>query len=909
MTLNQGGSLTQPCSGDDYESSLCKVSGGFKASEAKRFLELLGKDNTATWLRCIKPGRNGASERQGLDSRLITRKTNAGFNLYAVIGNADAATGKGGGVQDTDITTVPALFVEWDDGASIEKQMQRWQSLNLPEPTVMVSTGGKSVHCYWVLLQPMAPLEWKRITARLIAHCNSDKACSNPSRLMRLPGSVYFSKKTGEPTGQCRIIAAAGHRYAAFDIEGCLPAPAPAKAAKAAPSRQWEPRPEADLIDALGKVPAFDHDQGRREELLGLAFRLAAELGADRGLQLMQEHSPDVDDLADYFKTEPDHISAGSIWPFMREHYGIDISRSRTSKTAKTVNTSRPAPSLQRPASLQALIQQLPDGWDPNTLKPQMLSAGRIADMLPAAALRFNEMTLRAEVHTSNGWKRITDADLDSAYVVLSGKGWKVGSEPVIKAIIHTARQAPHHPVRSYLQQVEADPGIAPFDLYQVAPQFFRTNQPLHVAMVRKWLIGAVSRVLNPGCQMDYVLVLQGGQGQLKSTSLKATASPDWYCSSLPENEKDLLLNIHSTWIYELAELESVTSRKEAGRLKNLITTSTDLVRVPYGRTSERMARQSVFCATVNEDTFLRDDTGNRRFWVVPVEGAKPIDKAGLLAARDAIWKAAVAAYRAGELPMLPPELEALSSQQNQEFNQQDPWVEMVLAWMDGEPLHRWDPDRDPSTVIYDANRPFTSAEILYSAGLRRLDQITRADEMRVAAVLRQLKFDRAQKRVNGRIDRFWLPSQPSQPSQPQAEEVVTPETPSAAVGLVLPSQPSQPISTKRGLKRKGDTAPGAGAISQDSFEKSRRGCDTLATSLAPQSVCPVTTSFPEVVTPHEVVTPSARQEDEHRIRELGRSTDLGAWPDDEVAELRQSLEQVAKRRASGFAIPVQEPE
>jgi predicted P-loop ATPase len=460
--------------------------------------------------------------------------------------------------------------------------------------------------------------------------------------------------------------------------------------------------------------------------------------------------------------------------------------------------------SPQRPASLQSLIQQLPDGWDPNTLKPQMLSAGRIADMLPAAALRFNEMTLRAEVNTSSGWTQITDADLDSAYVVLSGKGWKVGSEPVIKAIIHTARQAPHHPVRSYLQQVEADPGIAPFDLDQVAPQFFRAKQPLHVAMVRKWLIGAVSRALNPGCQMDYVLVLQGGQGQLKSTSLKATASPDWYCSSVPENEKDLLLNIHSTWIYELAELESVTSRKEAGRLKNLITTSTDLVRVPYGRTSERMARQSVFCATVNEDTFLRDDTGNRRFWVVPVEGAKPIDKAGLLAARDAIWKAAVAAYRAGELPMLPPELEALSSQQNQEFNQQDPWVEMVLAWMDGEPLHRWDPDRDPSTVIYDANRPFTSAEILYSAGLRRLDQITRADEMRVAAVLRQLKFDRAQKRVNGRIDRFWLPSQPSQPSQPQAEEVVTPETPSAAVGLGLPSQPSQPISTKRGLKKGG---------------------------------------------------------------------------------------------------------
>ena len=197
MTLNQGDSLTQPCSGDDYEPSLGKASGGFKASEAAQFLELLSKDSAAAWLRCIKPGRNGASEHQGLDTRWITSKTNAGFNLYAVIGNATAATGKGGGVQDTDITTVPALFVEWDDGASIEEQMQRWQSLKLPEPTVMVSTGGKSVHCYWRLLAPMAPEPWRVLQSRLITYCKGDAACKNPSRLMRLPGSVYFSKETG----------------------------------------------------------------------------------------------------------------------------------------------------------------------------------------------------------------------------------------------------------------------------------------------------------------------------------------------------------------------------------------------------------------------------------------------------------------------------------------------------------------------------------------------------------------------------------------------------------------------------------------------------------------------------------------------------------------------------------------
>ena len=115
----------------------------FQEDEAMRFLELLGKDPADTWLRCIKPGRNGASEHKGLDSRWINSKGDEGFNLYAVIGNADAATGPRGGVQDTDITGVPALFVEWDDGASIEEQMQRPKKLGLPDPTMMVFSGGR----------------------------------------------------------------------------------------------------------------------------------------------------------------------------------------------------------------------------------------------------------------------------------------------------------------------------------------------------------------------------------------------------------------------------------------------------------------------------------------------------------------------------------------------------------------------------------------------------------------------------------------------------------------------------------------------------------------------------------------------------------------------------------------------
>jgi len=441
--------------------------------------------------------------------------------------------------------------------------------------------------------------------------------------------------------------------------------------------------------------------------------------------------------------------SDGRVWAYIRteEHDSFgERSLFRLDKPRQAIATTPatpPAASQQQdkpPASLDALIQQIPDGWTEKGSAGH-LSAGRLAELLPAQKFRYNELDLRAYVETSSGWQRITDADMDSAYVLLTGKGWKIGLEPVVKSLQHVARQNSFHPVRDYLQRVKADPSITPYDLDQVAPKLFRASQPLHVAMMRKWLIGAAARALNPGCQMDYCLALKGDQGLLKSTSLKALTGGEWFTSTHADGDKDFLLNVNSCWVYELAELETITNKRQAGALKNLITTATDVFRPPYGRTPERTNRQSVFCATVNKDQFLRDDTGNRRFWVFPIGGSAQLDRDAITAARDAIWKAAVLAHEDGELPMLSKELEALSAAQNEQFNEQDAWVGMVQAWMDGEPLHRWDPDRDPSTKKFDPAGAFASAEILYSAGLKRPDAITRADEMRLGEVLKGLGF------------------------------------------------------------------------------------------------------------------------------------------------------------------------
>lgn len=201
------------------------------AQQALRHLELLGKDPNAAWFRAIKHGQGANSRRNGADLHGFNRdelRSDAidGHALYLVIGDAPTASGKAGGVTDADITSVPALFVEWDD-LSTDEQLIAWQRLGLPTPTLMLTTGGKSVHAYWRLRQPLSPKEWKAVTKRLIEHCQSDKACKNPARLMRLAGSLYIDKASGKPTGARAEIAheAPDAIYALEQITACLPEP------------------------------------------------------------------------------------------------------------------------------------------------------------------------------------------------------------------------------------------------------------------------------------------------------------------------------------------------------------------------------------------------------------------------------------------------------------------------------------------------------------------------------------------------------------------------------------------------------------------------------------------------------------------------------------------------------------
>jgi predicted P-loop ATPase len=215
---------------------------------------------------------------------------------------------------------------------------------------------------------------------------------------------------------------------------------------------------------------------------------------------------------------------------------------------------------------------------------------------------------------------------------------------------------------------------------------------------------------------------------------------------------------IHTAWIYELAELDAVTGRKEAAEVKAVLSSPVDHFRPPYARTSEKHPRRSILVATCNRDDFLRDETGSRRFWVIEIN--KPIDNNGLRDDRDRIWRAAVLAYRAGRLPILSPLSQVESERRNLGYAPEHPWLALLLRWMPSAPSE------------------FTSDQALIGSGCVGDNRIERKHQNEVAPLLKSLGFtrDQHQSRADGGArPRFWRRA--PQPVSTLGAEVETGQT------------------------------------------------------------------------------------------------------------------------------------
>lgn len=214
--------------------------------------------------------------------------------------------------------------------------------------------------------------------------------------------------------------------------------------------------------------------------------------------------------------------------------------------------------------------------------------------------------------------------------------------------VAELAEQRSYSPVVEYLNRIYDQYGENATILNDLASRYFGTDDAIYNTYLQKTLVAAVARAMQPGCKVDTALILQGKQGINKSTFLKALAGEDWFDDSLGQiSDKDERLKLHVTWFIEWAELESVFKRRDLASVKAFLTCSRDYIRPPYGRSVQAFNRPSVIVGTTNQDEFLGDSTGNRRFWVIPVQ--KAIDLKQLCQERDRIWAAAVTLYKAGE--------------------------------------------------------------------------------------------------------------------------------------------------------------------------------------------------------------------------------------------------------------------
>lgn len=253
---------------------------------------------------------------------------------------------------------------------------------------------------------------------------------------------------------------------------------------------------------------------------------------------------------------------------------------------------------------------------------------------------------------------------------------------------IECGRQA-FHPVREYLESLVWD-GTDRLDTMLIRWMGAEDTE-FNRAAARKWMCAAVARIYEPGRKFDNMLVLVGQQGIGKS-SLARALSRGWFTDSIQRLDgKDAYESLRGVWIVELAEL-AATKRSETETIKNFISKAEDTYRPAYGRHTVVFPRQCLFYGTTNDPDFLKDKSGNRRFWPVEVSGFDNGRLQGLEEEVGQLWAEAVVRYRAGEsLWMDNATLMQAAAEAQDRFTIADDMVGSILEYLD-KPLPRgWD--------------------------------------------------------------------------------------------------------------------------------------------------------------------------------------------------------------------------
>jgi predicted P-loop ATPase len=330
------------------------------------------------------------------------------------------------------------------------------------------------------------------------------------------------------------------------------------------------------------------------------------------------------------------------------------------------------------------------------------------------------------------------------------GKLGTVYRNTVGDAIREIAAENNYHPLREQVKKLkwDATPRVDKWLSYYLGC----TDTEYNRAVGRMFLVSMTARILDPGCQCDYMVILEGPQGILKSSVCRVLAGAEFFSDNVPDNlsNKDAAQHLRGKWIVEFAELHQF-NKSDIDAIKKYVTRRIDQYRPPYARKEVIEERQVVFIGTTNRPVYLKDETGARRFWPVVVV---KVDLDALQHDRDQLLAEALHLYSNGTTWWPSAEFEAkyILPEQEDRYDAH-PWEQPIGRYLEG--LHPFEPAQDPAVLI--RRDRVTVQEIARNAlWLTDASKVKTAESNTIIACLVRLGFRRGQR---SGAERPWLRS------------------------------------------------------------------------------------------------------------------------------------------------------
>ncbi|BEG98124.1 virulence-associated E family protein [Bacteroides sedimenti] len=346
-------------------------------------------------------------------------------------------------------------------------------------------------------------------------------------------------------------------------------------------------------------------------------------------------------------------------------------------------------------------------------------------DPLLRGTFAYNEFDAREVALRDLPWRKVNksnrslvDSD-DSQLRQYIEKYYKIMSKSVIQdALQNTVTNNRFNPVKDYLDSLVWDgtPRIENLLIEFLGAE----DTPYTRAVMRKVMIAAVARIYEPGKKFDNVLTLVGSQGVGKSTFVRMLGK-DWYSDSFNSIQgREAYESIQGVWIMEMGELAGLR-KVEMETVKHFLSKCDDRYRVAYGRRTQTFKRQCVFIGTTNDYDFLKDPTGNRRFWPVEVGITIPNRRPWEIKPEevDSFWAEAVEYYLAGEELNLTGELEEMAIIQQEQHTEQNAHAAKINEYLDKLLPENWD-----ELDLVDKRMHLAGGELVPQGTVRR-DRVT----------------------------------------------------------------------------------------------------------------------------------------------------------------------------------------